>query len=156
MGALVAREIVKTLIGVLRQHQTGEQTRRLFCFRNFLIDRTCVLLEAFDLPDRLEIHLAIGRVQIWELTRQAFAKKVTRNLARLIDFRQCKPGQWQSGWRTCDRNFCLDIVPASQQFTPEFFIGARALHLIEHELVIIFDSLNNLSEFAHFFLRFCW
>src|SRR6266581_2176387 len=72
---------MKTLISVLRQHQTGEQTRRLFC----------------------------------------------------------------------ERNFRFDIVPASQQFTPEFFIHARALYLIQNKLVIIFNRFDDLSQLAHFF-----
>ena len=81
MRALVSCQVMKTLVGILGQHQTGEQTRRLFCLRNLLVRRalatasmlcsrpTVVFLEAFDLANRLEVHLAIGRGQIWEFTR---------------------------------------------------------------------------------------
>src|SRR5439155_7741321 len=151
MGALVPREIMKTLVGVLGQHQTREQARGFFCLRNSLIQLAAVLFEAFDLANRLEVHLAVGGVQIRKLTRQAFAEEIARNLTWLVNFRQRQAWQRQSGRRPRDGNFRFDVVPASQQFTPELFIRPRALHLIENELVIIFDGFDDLSELAHFF-----
>jgi hypothetical protein len=68
MCALVLCQIMKTLVGILGQHQTGKQTRRLFCLRNFLVEFPAVLLEAFNFANRLEVHLTIGRIQIWKLT----------------------------------------------------------------------------------------
>ncbi len=69
MGALVAREIVKALVRVLGQHQAGEQTRGLFGLRNFPVVFAAVFLETFNLPDRLEIHLAIGGVEVRKFAR---------------------------------------------------------------------------------------
>src|SRR6266508_1714023 len=40
-------------------------------------------------------------------------------------------------------------VPTSQQIATESLIGARPLHLIENEFVIIFDRFDDLSELAH-------
>src|SRR4030095_1384771 len=76
----------------------------------------------------------------------------TRNLARLIDLWQRQTRQWQSGRCPRDRNFRFDIVPAPQQFTPEFSIGAGTLYLIENEPVVLLDRLNDLSKLAHLFL----
>src|SRR5206468_7858612 len=163
MRALVSRQIMKTLIRVLRQHQTGEQTRRLFLWRQpcrlrfRLVCRrharryNLILLKTFNLANRLKIHLAIGRVQIWKLAGQAFAKDVTCDLAGLIDFRQRKPRQWQPGWRTAHGNFRFDVIPASHQFAPKLLIGARAFNLVENELVVLIDRFNDFSEFAHTF-----
>jgi hypothetical protein len=50
------------------------------------------------------------------------------------------------------REFSLWYRSSAQQFAPEFFIGARTLHLIENELVVLLDRLNDLSKFAHLFL----
>src|SRR5256886_7173474 len=110
-----------------------------------------VLFEAFDLANRLEVHLAIRCVQVRELTRQAFAEQITRNFPWLINFGQRQAWQRTPGWRPRDGIFRFDVVPAPQKFTPELFIRPRALHLIENELVIIFDGFDDLSELAHFF-----
>src|SRR5947209_13563006 len=63
-----------------------------------------------------------------------------------------KPWQWQSSRRAGDWNFRFDVVPASQQFTTEFFVRARTFYPIENEVVILFDQFDDLSELAHFFL----
>ena len=137
------REIVETLVGVLSQHQSREQARRFFCLRRFLVALAslclAVLLKTLDLANWLEIHLAISAIQKRKLTRQTFAEKITRDLARLVDLRQGQSRQGQTGWRAHGRNFRFDIVPTAQQIASEFFIGPRALHLIEHELVVLFD-----------------
>ena len=151
MRALVACQIMKTLVCVLGQHQTGEQTRGFFKLRNFRFGFAGVLLKTFNLPNRLKIHLAISRVQIRKLTRQSFAEEITRDLARLIDLRQRKARQWQSGGCACRRNFRFDVVPTSQQFTPELLVRARPFHLIENELVIVFDRFDDLSKLTHVF-----
>src|SRR5262249_35654509 len=71
-----------------------------------------------------------------------------------IDLRQSESRQRQAGRCARDRNFRFDVVPTPQQFAPEFSISARAHHLIEHELVIIFNRFDDLSELAHLVLRF--
>src|SRR6185436_10037622 len=62
----------------------------------------------------------------------------------------------QTGRCSRNRHLRFRIVPTSQQIAPEFLIGARPLHLIENEFVIIFDRFDDLSELAHNFpLSFC-
>src|SRR5205807_10100674 len=86
--ALMRAEKMKTLVGIFSQHQARKQTGRLFRLWNFLrvrLFRVAVFLEAFDFADRLEIHLSIRAIQIRKFSGQSFAKKITRDFARLVD-----------------------------------------------------------------------
>src|SRR6266699_3486757 len=144
---------------ILGQHQTGEQTGRLFRLRHSLVDllrlRFAVLFKTFHLANRLEIHLAIGAVQKWKFARQPFTKQKARDLTRFIDFGKRQSRQRQSSRRPRGRSLCLDVVPTAEQIASEFLIGARALHLIENELVIFLNRFNDLSELTHdFFYSF--
>src|SRR5262249_28102076 len=55
--ALMLGQIMKTLVGVLGEHQAGEQTRWLFGLRQWrprwALGRFSVFFEAFDLTNRL-------------------------------------------------------------------------------------------------------
>src|SRR5207244_3232346 len=157
MRSLVAGQVMETLVRVLRQHQTGEQTGWLFRLRHSLVDllrlRFAVLFKTFHLANRLEIHLAIGAVQKWKFARQPFTKQKARDLTRFIDFGKRESRQRQSSRRPRGRNLCLDVVPTAEQIASEFLIGARALHLIENELVILLNRFNDLSELTHDFFR---
>ena len=62
---------MKALVRVFSEHQTGEQTSRLFGRNDFLgvlvnlsasPARTAIFLQTFDFADRLEIHFAIRAV----------------------------------------------------------------------------------------------
>ena len=105
---------MKTLVRVFREHQTGEETRWFFLRHGFgfgsirFRDRGLLAVPAvrrfllpagFDFLQWLEIHFPIGAIQIRKLPRQTVAEQVTRDLARLIDFRQRQTRQGQ----TCRR-----------------------------------------------------
>src|ERR1700736_92389 len=149
---------MKSLVRVFGEHEPGEQSRRLFCVRNLLVDLVPVRLGLpasifskapfFDIANRFEIHFAISAIQKWKLPGQSFTKEITRDLARLINLRQCEARKLQSCRRATSRNLCLDVVPTTKQIAPEFFIGPRALYLIENKLVVLLDRLHHLSEFA--------
>src|SRR4029077_18839154 len=97
------------------------------------------------------VHLAISAIQKWKFAGQSFTKKITRDLAGLIDLRQGETRKFQTGWRATHGNLRLDVVPATEQIASELFVGACALHLIENEFVVLLDRLHYLSKFAHFF-----
>jgi len=56
MRALVARQIVKTLVGILGQHQPGEQARGFFRLRNFRVGLAGVLSKLSISANRLKVH----------------------------------------------------------------------------------------------------
>ena len=89
MCSLVRGEKVKTFIRVFGQHQSREQPRRFFRLRNLFVRlalfRLAILLEAFDLANRLEIHFAISTVQKRKLAGHSFAQQKPRDLTRFID-----------------------------------------------------------------------
>src|SRR4029450_8111739 len=76
-------------------------------------------------------------------------KEIAGDLARLIDLGQRQARQWHTGRRPRDWNFRFGVVPAPQQFTPELFIRACALDLIENERVVVLSGLTDLSARAH-------
>ena len=143
--ALMRAEKMETLVRVFREHQTGEEARRLFLrlhlwlgaipFRavSFAVSVGSVrrfplaVTARLDLLQRLEIHLAIGAVQIRKLSRQTVAEQIARDLPRLVDFRQGEARQRQTSRRARNRNLRFDLVPALRHFAPEFFVRPRAL-----------------------------
>ena len=76
---------MKTLVRIFSEHESGEQTRRLFRLRNFLAGFVAVLFETLGLANRLQIHFAVRSVEKRKFARQTFTEDETRNLARFID-----------------------------------------------------------------------
>ena len=172
LRALVRAEEMKALVRVFREHQTGEETGRFFLrlrlwlgairFRAIRlavrssVRRFLAIAARLDFLQRLEIHLPIGAIQIRKLSRQTVAEQITRDLARLIDFRQRQTRQRQTSRRARDRNSGFDLVPALRHFASEFLVRAGALYLFVHELFVLLHRFDDCSQFAHLFLPFAF
>ena len=94
---------------------------------------------------RLQIHLTIRAIQIRELARQSITQQETRDLARLIDFRQRQSRQLQTCRRRAGLDVALDLVPPSQHLATELLVGPRPLHLGEHMLIVFLHRLDYAS-----------
>ena len=170
MRPLMLGQIMEALVRVFSQHQPREQPCRFLRrsrpsrrpFRPYLraicrrhLRRYIVLVTIFSVTaqfvftHRLQIHLAICAVQKRKLPGQSFAKEITRDLARFVDFRQCKAWQWQPRRCVRHRRFCLGFAPTGNQLAPEFFVRPCAFHLIENEPVVLLNCFNDSSKLAH-------
>ncbi len=169
---LMCAQEMEALVRVLRQHEAREKPGwfllrlhlrlgdcrfRAVAFRGSIgpVTRFCVAVTArLDFLQRLEIHLAIGAVQIRELAGQTVAEEIARNLARFIDLGQGEARQRQTSRRAGNRDAGLDLVPALDHFAAEFFVRARTPDLFEHEFLVLLHRLNDCSQLAHFLLAF--
>jgi hypothetical protein len=90
--------------------------------------------------------LGVRRREERKFTGQALFEKKTGNFASVIHFGQCKARQSQ----TCGRHRGSDplfyLTPPCEELLPHSLIAASGSNLGCHELSIIFDRADNLSQ----------
>ena len=168
LAALVTREIVEALVGVLGRAEAREEARGFFRVARadgaarrggggevFQALGGCagwgvagggVTVPAVGFRFRRQIHLGVGGVEERELAGQAFLEEMTRDGSGFIQRRESMARERQARGRGAGTGAVAGSLPAGFHLRGEIGFGARAANLGGDEAAVGVEGVGDAAE----------